>query len=49
MNIKVKKERQIQPDSALMNPSSDSFNFDLWAKAVKWQMLVVLHKKSAAQ
>jgi hypothetical protein len=46
MSIKVKTERQIQPNSALINPNSHSFNFDLWAKAVRCQMLVVLHKKS---
>lgn len=46
MSIKVKKERQDRSDSALINPNSDSFNFDQWAKAVKCQMLVVLHNKS---
>jgi hypothetical protein len=46
MNIKVKKESQNQSDSAQINPNSDSFNFELWAKAVKCQMLVVLQKKT---
>jgi hypothetical protein len=49
MSIKAKKEHQDRSDSALVNPSSDSFDFDLWARAVKCQMLVVLHKKTTAE
>lgn len=46
MSINSEKLHLYQEGAASVNANSDSFNFDLWARAVRRQMLRALNKKT---
>ena len=42
---KVENVNQSQEDVPSVNPNSDSFKFETWAIAVRYQMLAALEKR----
>ncbi len=46
MGTEVKNKLQAEPFVALVSPNNDRFNFDLWAKEVRIQLLAALAKRA---
>jgi hypothetical protein len=47
MSTKAKNQSQSQTTGALSNQSRDDFDFELWVKAVKPQLLAALQRSAA--
>jgi hypothetical protein len=47
MNTKTNPQHQNTPVTASVSATLDSFNFDLWASAVKRQMIASLRKRQS--
>jgi len=45
MNTKTEKQRPEPPVEALVNYTDDSFDFELWAKSVRRQLLAALERR----
>ena len=48
MNHYLKKQQQDLPANAENNATDDSFNFELWARAVRPQLLAALQKRTTS-
>lgn len=47
MDTTAKKKQPIQFGEALLSERNENFDFDLWAKEVKRQMLAALQKRES--
>ncbi|HCF26219.1 MAG TPA: hypothetical protein DEV81_03115 [Cyanobacteria bacterium UBA11049] len=46
MNFNLKQQQMDKPVDASVSPQDESFNFELWARAVKPQLLAVVQKRT---
>jgi hypothetical protein len=47
MNTELSNQKRDQPFEALVSSNSGNFNFELWAREVRRQMVASLHKRAA--